>query len=184
MHDPVRALWDELERLDCDPHGPEHAFRARCPAHDGDNRDALVVKEGAGGVALVTCWAHHCTARQIVGALGRPEAWLFPDYTPEPIRGRRRRRRRNIDALQATLGMLSLAGVHVVQARGPPLPDSDGYVPEREAFYVAEWCPACGAPGVWIYPVSAREVVMACWSGCEQDRIREAARDRVLSRAS
>jgi hypothetical protein len=181
MHDPVRALWDELERVDCDPHGPEHAFRARCPAHQGDNRDALKVSEGVGGIALVHCWAYHCTARQIVGALGKPEAWLFPDYTPER-RGRKRRRRRSVDMLQATLGMLSLAGVPVRVSRGP-LP-MDGYLPETELFRVGAFCPACGVPGLWVYPVSAREVVMACWSGCEQDRIREAARDRALSRAS
>jgi hypothetical protein len=183
VHDPVRALWDELERADCDPHGPEHAFRARCPAHQGENREALVVKEGAGGIALVTCWAHHCTARQIVAALGRPEAWLFPDYTPEPIRGRRRTRSgRRLTALDAALGLLSLAGVNVERAAGP-LPYRDGCGMEPGAFYVGESCPACGVPGLWVSEVSAREVVMACWSGCEQDRIREAARDRALSRA-
>jgi hypothetical protein len=181
MHDPVRALWDELERVDCDPHGPENSFRARCPAHQGDNRDALKVTEGVAGIALVTCWAHHCTARQIVRALGKPEAWLFPDYTPDPVRGRPRRRRRNVTALDAALGLLSAAGVSVRRAAGP-LPFRDGCGMEPGAFFVGESCPACGAAGLWVSEVSAREVVMACWSGCEQDRIRAAARDRALSR--
>ena len=86
--------------------------------------------------------------------------------------------------MHAALGMLDLAGVRMRRAAGP-LPFEDGYRMEPGAFYVSErdgCCPACGVPGLWVSEVSAREVVMACWSGCEQDRIRAAARDRALSR--
>jgi hypothetical protein len=176
MHDPVRALYDELERADCDPHGPEHHFRARCPAHDGENREALSVREGPAGIALVKCF-HGCSASEVMEALGHPVAWLFSDYEPKPVTGQRWRPPKRVSAIDATVGMFRLAGVLIDVAR-----PAGGYAPGMPVFRVAEFCPACGAPGLWVYPLSSRRVAMGCWSGCEQDRIRAAARDRALSR--
>ena len=47
MSDPLRTLWDALEARDCRPKGRAHDFRARCPAHDGDNPQSLHVSIGA-----------------------------------------------------------------------------------------------------------------------------------------
>src|SRR4051812_40949400 len=44
--DPLDTVWAALDAAGYDPHGQEHDFRARCPGHDGENRDALHVSEG------------------------------------------------------------------------------------------------------------------------------------------
>jgi len=77
--DPLRLLWDALEAHGCEPRGPEHELRARCPAHDGDNASALSVAIGADGRALVHCHAYGCEADAIAAALGLQVADLFPD---------------------------------------------------------------------------------------------------------
>jgi hypothetical protein len=79
MSDPLRTLWDALEAHGCRPHGREYEFRARCPAHDGDNPTALSVGVGADGRAVLWCFAHECDVEAITAALGLSVADLFPD---------------------------------------------------------------------------------------------------------
>jgi len=52
-------------------------YRARCPAHDGKNRDVLSIGETADGTVLVKCF-HGCTAAEVVAAVGLELADLFP----------------------------------------------------------------------------------------------------------
>ena len=78
MSDPLRIVWDALDAGGYGPHGQAHDFRSRCPGHDGDNRDALHVSAGAGGVALLWCFAHGCSIEEIVEPLGLRMRDLFP----------------------------------------------------------------------------------------------------------
>ena len=66
---PLATVWGALDRHGCEPHGEAWDFRARCPAHNGGNRDALHVSVGAGGRAVLRCFAHQCAAERIVAAL-------------------------------------------------------------------------------------------------------------------
>jgi len=52
-------------------------WRARCPAHEGRNRQALSIAEGSDGAVLVKCF-HGCCAVDIVRACGLELADLFP----------------------------------------------------------------------------------------------------------
>jgi hypothetical protein len=88
-------MWDALERAVCAPHGEPWNFRSRCPAHDGENPNALHVSVGCDGQAILWCFAHQCGAEQIVAAVGLQMHDLFPA-------GHRRARRRPLpDACRA-----------------------------------------------------------------------------------
>ena len=71
--------------LDATQHG--EAWRARCPAHAGDNASALSIREGRDSygnpMTLLHCHAHQCTIQDICVALGIEVRELFcihPDY--------------------------------------------------------------------------------------------------------
>lgn len=76
--DPLKTIWDALEAGGFGPHGQAWDFRARCPAHDGDNPGSLRVSPGADGRALVHCHGHRCEAQAITLALGLDVRDLFP----------------------------------------------------------------------------------------------------------
>jgi hypothetical protein len=76
--DPLRTVWDALERAGCNPHGRPWDFRARCPVHDGDNVQALHVSVGADGRGVLWCFARQCSIESIVGALDIDIPDLFP----------------------------------------------------------------------------------------------------------
>jgi hypothetical protein len=77
--DPLTVVWMALEAHDCKPRGESYNFRARCPAHDGDNADALHVQVGADGRAVLYCHAHRCEAKKITDAIKLDVTDLFPD---------------------------------------------------------------------------------------------------------
>jgi len=68
------TLLDRLEAVR--QNGPAR-WRARCPAHDGKNRDVLSITEAGDGTVLLKCFAG-CTALEIVGAVGLELHDLFP----------------------------------------------------------------------------------------------------------
>ena len=39
-HDPLRVVYEALERAGCKPHGPHYKFTSRCPGHDDRERVA------------------------------------------------------------------------------------------------------------------------------------------------
>lgn len=64
-------------------------WRARCPAHGGDNPTALTIREGTSQdglpMTLLHCHAHQCPVEEICRALGITVAELFvsrPDRAP------------------------------------------------------------------------------------------------------
>lgn len=74
------AAW-----LDGKPHGKK--WRARCPAHGGENRQALGIAQGrdrdGNPMTLLHCFAHQCSIEDICAALGIEVRNLFlvhPDY--------------------------------------------------------------------------------------------------------
>jgi hypothetical protein len=95
MSDPLQLVWDALHARDCQPHGALHDFRARCPAHDGENPDALHVSARADGSPRFWCFAHQCEYEQIARAIGIELRDLFP------AGHHRARRRRLLDARRA-----------------------------------------------------------------------------------
>jgi hypothetical protein len=66
-----------LDRLDGVRQVAPGRWRARCPAHDGTNRDVLSIGETNDDVVLVKCF-HGCTAEEVVRAVGLELADLFP----------------------------------------------------------------------------------------------------------
>lgn len=57
------------------PHG-DHAYRAQCPVHNGDNPQSLHISQ-AQEKTLLHCFAHQCSVEAICAALGILPAQLF-----------------------------------------------------------------------------------------------------------
>jgi hypothetical protein len=68
--------------------GPDR-WTALCPGHD-DRSPSLSIREAGDGKVLIRCWSH-CTAEDVVAALGLTMADLFPDNSRH-IRGKKRPR--------------------------------------------------------------------------------------------
>jgi len=67
-----------LSRLEAVRHVGAGRWRARCPAHDGKNKNVLSIGETSDGTVIVKCFAG-CTAAAIVGAVGLELHDLFPN---------------------------------------------------------------------------------------------------------
>lgn len=76
--------------LDGMAHGEQ--WRARCPAHVGDNPTSLAIAEGrskqGNPMTLLHCFAHDCSVGDICAALGIPLAGLWVIH-PDHARGTR-----------------------------------------------------------------------------------------------
>lgn len=72
----LAALRAALDAHGCAPRPDGAGYRARCPAHGGDNPTALHVQDGRAGV-VVTCHTRGCTGPQVAAALGLPASALF-----------------------------------------------------------------------------------------------------------
>ena len=66
-----------LTKLDAVRQVAPGRWRARCPAHDGNNRDVLSIGECGDGTTLIKCF-HGCTAAEVVAAVGLDLRDLFP----------------------------------------------------------------------------------------------------------
>lgn len=71
----------------CEARAHGNHYRARCPAHGGDNPSSLRIGEGTdrhgNPCTLIKCYAHDCDIREICAALGIELRNLFcihPDY--------------------------------------------------------------------------------------------------------
>ncbi len=85
MSDQLSPVEKVLERLE-DYKERKNEFRARCPAHQGNSKDSLSIKEGDDGRALLVCHAD-CDRRDIVNALGLEMVDLFAHNNGRPSRG-------------------------------------------------------------------------------------------------
>lgn len=66
-----------LAKLDAVRQVAAGRWRARCPSHDGTNRDVLSIGETSDGTVLVKCFAG-CSAAEVVAAVGLDLHHLFP----------------------------------------------------------------------------------------------------------
>lgn len=147
MIDPLQAVWDALERGGYAPRGPRHDFRARCPAHDGDNASSLHVSVGADGRALLRCFARECAAEDIAAVLDLAITDLFPP-------GHRRARRRRLPEASRSSFTGNARTVANVLAAVDRL-GADWYLELRAD------CMHCGSPAALVV-ASPRSVFLSC----------------------
>jgi hypothetical protein len=177
VSDPLRILWQALEAHGCRPKGKPHDFRARCPAHEGENREALHVALGADGRAVLYCFAHGCEVEAIVASLGLDLRDLFPD-------GHRFARKRPLRLLRRsdfTGPALIIATVLVTFGR----------LQEPWRLLLASNCPYCGSQGAWLhvrsrgsalangYIAPDGRVELDCPNGCDSDNYVQALLARL-----
>jgi hypothetical protein len=152
--DPLRTVYDALDRAGCHPRGPQHKFTACCPAHD-DRNASLSVGIGADGRALV--WCHTgCPADEIVTALDLAWPDLFPPghRHARPIRGIGKA----VPVLDLVLRALREIGIPYRATRDP-------------GMWVAEMCPICRWSErfpLFIHEDERRRITLSCSSGCDQ----------------
>lgn len=149
--DPLVTVWTALEHAGCDPHGNEHDFRARCPAHGGENRDALHVFQG---VDRVVPWCFRgCPSPEVVEKLGLRWRDLFP-----PGHRKHRLRPRPRPAPKGKVDVI-LEGFALLG------------IPVR-GMWVADRCPYCLRDGLWLRTDETGEIDTAeCASGCNHDDV-------------
>ena len=163
--DPLRVAWDALEARDCKPHGKQHDFRARCPVHDGGNRQSLHVSVGADFRAVVYCFARACSAEAICAALGLSVADLFPA-------GHHNARRVTPPAVKRSDFTGAAAGVantlYALEKLGKPWD-----------VMLSTDCPYCGAQGTWLRADSNGTLNVDCPYGCNAERFTGALLGRL-----
>jgi hypothetical protein len=162
--DPVALIRAALEAHGCRPRGSGYAFRARCPAHDGDNGSSLSVGIGADGRALLNCFARGCTAEAIVAALGLQMGDLFPD-------GHHRGRRYPLRPVRRSDFTGTAADVVAVLYALERLE-------ENWTLMVGCACPYCGDPGGWLR-ASPKRVEIDCAAGCDTRTFTQALLGRL-----
>lgn len=131
--DPCRTVYEALEAHGYDPRGPVHKFRARCPAHDGDDHN-LIVKEKMDGTAGVHCYVYDCKLTDILDKIGlsyrdllRPGQDHSRDVKLEPPPPPTRRAKKLMDVLSL-----------LDEIKQPWL------------VMVGTDCPFCGSGGAWL----------------------------------
>ena len=164
--DPLRVVWDALQRHGYGPHGAAYDFRARCPGHDGGNPSALHVCEGIDGRVVMHCFAHICEVERIVAPLGLTVADLFP---PGHRHARRRHmheaRRSEFDGVARDAANTLLA----VSRLGPAFRNE-----------TVTDCPCCGSPNASLtVSTDFGHVLVQCASGCTLRMFTDALAARV-----
>ena len=152
--DPLRTVYDALERHGCQPRGPLHKFAACCPSHEDANA-SLSVGVGADGRALVWCHAG-CETQHVVDALDIAWPDLFPSghRHARPIRGLAKPKR-VLDIVLAALGELHIPWRNT----------------REPGMWVAELCPACLDSTRWPLLITEDDrgrVALSCAGGCDQ----------------
>ena len=154
--DPLQTVWDALASLDCDPHGETHNYRARCPAHGGDNPSALhVVEEPTGALS---CTASVAAARMgFVHALGLEWGDLFPTghRSARRVRTQQPRLTGNARRVADTLAALDAAG-------------------RPWQAMVGTTCPYCEHPGAWLRAIPGKAPEIDCPDGCNTNTFMQA----------
>jgi hypothetical protein len=151
--DPLRVIWDALEAHGCQPHGQPYDFRARCPAHNGDNPTSLHVVEGVDRRVVVHCFARQCELREVAEALGLSASDFFPD-------GHYRARRQPLRPVKRSDFQGAAEGVANVLYALEALD-------ERWTAMVMSDCPYCGSQGAWLRAHSDGRIDADCPGGCD-----------------
>jgi hypothetical protein len=165
-HDPMRVVYDAIERAGGEPEGPEYRFRAYCPVHRGDAK-CLCVNEGADGRVVMWCHAHQCAYRDVMNAIGLSESDGFPDGHHLASMDRCERSR---TAAEALVESLEAIGIWVRAT-------------DSQDWWLAAGCPACGiSETLWIKGIGRSRVRLSCWSGCTTSDIRAAITCKAVGR--
>lgn len=165
MSDQLRIVWDALDVGGYGPHGQLHDFRARCPGHDGENRDALHISAGAGGIVLLCCFAHGCSTDEIVEPLGLRTRDLFP-LDPGDSGRRLRAARREDFTGNARVAANALAALEQLGE------------PWALALWLGE-CPNCERQHLQLSISSTGEPRVYCGRGCDVGMVAQALADLV-----
>ena len=165
--DPLRLLWDALEAHGFRPRGKPYEFRARCPAHDGDNPTSLSIRVGADGRGVLWCHAHQCDVVAITSALDLRVADLFPDGHHRGHRFPLRPVRRSDFHGQARTVANVLAALEAVGEPWRVLLSTD--------------CPYCGHPGAWLH-VNRDHAESDCPNGCTPSEFVQALLGRLTDK--
>ena len=98
-------------------------WRARCPAHGGEDRN-LSIKVGKTGAIIVRCWSHGCGFDEIVAAVDMDATDFFPDK-PRAHRAKSTRfgERELMPIILRETYIVRIAAVQLVE--GSPLPKQD-----------------------------------------------------------
>ena len=168
--DPLRTLWDALDRRGCEPRGVGWDFRARCPAHDGGSPDALHVSIGADGRALLWCFAYQCAAERIVAALELTISDLFPA-------GHRRARRLEIEQVRPSESTGNAGVVANTVAALAAL--GVGWQAS-----VSTECAYCGETRALLHVRSEGRPWLDCWSGCTAEMFKQALAKKLARKLS
>jgi hypothetical protein len=166
VSDPLRTLWDALANGGYSPRGRLEDFRARCPAHQGDNPTSLHVRAGVGGQALVWCFAHGCPVEEIVKPLGLNVRDLFP-LDPGHDRRLRNARRDDFEGNAREVANVLLA-LERLGAR----------------WSLAIWldeCPNCERPHAQLSIDSTGDPRVYCGRGCDVRMVGQALADRLAN---
>jgi hypothetical protein len=127
MSEAVDLLLDKLEAVRCVANG---RWRARCPAHNGENPGILSIAETGDGTVLLKCF-HGCSAEEVTRAVGLELHDLFPavNWRAHGAHHARPARRPRVDwagliqAMEKDLLLLKILLADVDQGRPPALPD-------------------------------------------------------------
>jgi hypothetical protein len=165
--DPLRLVWDALEAHGYEPRGKEYDFRARCPAHEGDNPSSLSVGVGADGRALLNCFAHGCEAEAITAALGLTVADLFPD-------GHHHGRRDPVRPVKRS-------DFHGTARKVANVLYAFQQLDEEWTLMLTCRCSYCGGYGLWLRATDER-VNVDCSGGCGPEEFTQALLGRLVER--
>jgi hypothetical protein len=118
-----------LAKLDAVRQVAAGRWRAKCPAHDSENRNVLSVGETSDGTVLVKCF-HGCSALDVVQAVGLEVHDLFPGvewrYSGKHAERPRRQRVDWVAAIMVCERDLLLVKILLTQlARREPINDVD-----------------------------------------------------------
>lgn len=129
-----------LSRLDVVRQVGAGRWRARCPAHEGNNRDVLSIGETSAGTVIVKCFAG-CAVTDVVRAVGLELQDLFPrvDWQASGTHHTRPRRPRVDWPAAIAAGERDLLLVKIVLARiarREPVDDADAVACQAAATRV------------------------------------------------
>ena len=168
MSDPFQIVWDELDGRGYGPRGRLHDFRSRCPGHQGDNVTSLHAWDRGDGAVWLHCFAHGCSAEEIVEPLGLRVRDLFPVDPGDSGRRVRTARREDFTGNAKT-------AVNVLKA----LEDLG------ERWSLAIWpneCPNCEWPWAQLSISATGDPRFYCPRGCDVRMLNQALAERLDNR--
>ena len=109
------------------------SFRARCPVHQGNSKDSLIITPCDDGRILIYCFSQECLPLEIVNVCGLEMTDLFPEritHNATPVEKRKWREaatmrdwQKALSSIQHEARVVWVAGKQIID--GKPLNDID-----------------------------------------------------------